>query len=79
LSVVDGKGDGMAKVPDTPENGSRCICGECPSYPGADGFYCARGASEKPVNKRGCVCGACPVFKEYDLQDGYYCVSGKAE
>ena len=23
----------MAKVPDTPENMARCICGGCPSYP----------------------------------------------
>jgi hypothetical protein len=72
------KGDRMAKVPDTPENGDRCICGECPSYPKERSLFCATGKSEKPVVKRGCVCNDCQVFKEYSLQDGYYCANGAA-
>ena len=68
----------MAKVPDTPENASLCICGECPSYPKEGSFFCAQGKSEKPVRKRGCVCGDCAVFKEHNLQDGYYCAAGAA-
>ncbi len=69
----------MAKVPDTPENMARCICGGCPSYPGVGGFYCAQGESEQEIDRRGCVCGACPVFKDYGLAGGYYCVAGKAQ
>jgi methylamine---glutamate N-methyltransferase subunit C len=68
----------MAKVPDTPENESRCICGDCPSFPGEGMFYCARGKSEKPVRKRGCICPDCAIFKDHGLQDGYYCADGAA-
>ena len=68
----------MQKVPDTPENMSRCLCGGCPSYPGAGGFFCAKGKSELPVRRRGCVCGDCANFKEFGLQDGYYCIGGIA-
>lgn len=68
----------MVKVPDSPENASRCICGDCPTYPSVGGFYCARGKSDATVAKKGCVCGDCPNFREYDLRDGYYCASGAA-
>ncbi len=68
----------MGKVPDTPENMARCICGGCPSYPGDGGFFCAKGKSAQPVVKRGCICGDCANFKEYKLVDGYYCVTGVA-
>jgi len=68
----------MAKVPDTPENESRCICAGCPSFPGEGLFYCARGKSEKPVRERGCVCPDCAIFKEHGLQGDYYCADGAA-
>jgi hypothetical protein len=68
----------VQKVPDTPENMSRCICGGCPSYPGEGGFFCAKGKSGPSVRQRGCLCGDCANFKEYKLQDGYYCVGGAA-
>lgn len=68
----------MGKVPDTPENMSRCLCGGCPSYPGAGGFYCAKGKSDPPASRRGCLCADCPNFKEFSLQDGYYCIGGAA-
>jgi len=68
----------MGRVPDTPGNMSRCLCGGCPSYPGAGGFYCAKGKSDAPVSRRGCLCGDCPNFKEFSLQDGYYCLGGVA-
>jgi hypothetical protein len=68
----------MAKVPDTPENMARCICGTCPTYPGEGGFFCAKGKSELPITRRGCVCGDCEIFREYGLKDGYYCDSGRA-
>ena len=69
----------MAKVLDTPENMARCICGGCPSYPGEGGFFCAKGKSAKEIVKQGCLCAGCPVYKEYELDAGYYCVAGMAE
>ncbi len=68
----------MAKVPDTPENLARCICGDCPSFPGEGGFFCAKGKSSKEIRRRGCVCPDCPNFKEFALADGYYCADGRA-
>jgi hypothetical protein len=68
----------MAKVPDTKENMSGCICGDCPSFPGSGGFYCAKGKSAQDIRRRGCVCGDCEVFKKYVLADGYYCLAGVA-
>jgi hypothetical protein len=68
----------MPSVPDTQENMSRCICGGCPSFPGQGGFFCAKGKSALPVTQRGCVCGDCENFKAFGLQDGYYCVAGRA-
>ena len=68
----------MGKVPDTPENMARCICGGCPSYPAEGGFFCAKGKSDKEISKRGCVCGSCTLFTTYGLADGYYCVAGIA-
>ena len=67
----------VQKVPDTPENMSRCLCGGCPTFPGG-GFFCAKGKSDLPVRQRGCLCGDCANFKELGLKDGYYCVSGIA-
>jgi methylamine---glutamate N-methyltransferase subunit C len=68
----------MLKIPDTQQNEDRCICRDCPSFPGEGIFYCARGKSEKPVRERGCVCPDCAIFKEFRLQDGYYCADGAA-
>jgi hypothetical protein len=68
----------MAKVPNTPENAGRCMCGDCPSFPGDEGFYCARGKSQNPVRRRGCICPDCGNFKDYALEDGYYCADGAA-
>ncbi len=67
----------MSLVADTPENGTLCICRDCPSFPGEGILYCARGAQPK-VRKRGCVCGDCKVFRQAKLQDGYYCADGAA-
>jgi len=68
----------MAKVPDEQQYMDRCICGNCPSYPGEGGFFCAKGKGSEPVTRRGCVCGDCENFKEFDLKDGYYCADGAA-
>jgi len=69
----------MGKVPDTPENMARCICGGCPSYPAEGGFFCVKGRSAKEIDKRGCICGDCAIFKDYELAGGYYCAAGIAE
>ena len=68
----------MPQVPDTPQNVERCICPECPSFPGEGVLYCAKGRSEKPERERGCVCGDCKNFKEYGLKGEYYCNQGRA-
>jgi hypothetical protein len=69
----------MGKVPDTPENMARCLCGGCPSYPAEGGFFCSKGKSAKDIAKRGCLCGDCANLKDYDLADGYFCAAGAAE
>ena len=68
----------MAKVPDTPENMARCICPDCPSFPGEGIFYCAKDKSAKEIKRRGCICDGCQNFKDFDLVDGYYCADGRA-
>jgi hypothetical protein len=78
LSRSHRKEASVQKVPDTPENSSRCICGGCPSYPGEGAFYCAKGKSGLPVRQRGCVCPDCALFKTFGLEEGYYCIGGVA-
>jgi methylamine---glutamate N-methyltransferase subunit C len=68
----------MGKVPNTPENKARCLCGGCPSYPAEGGFFCAR-AYREDITKRGCLCSDCANFKDFGLVDGYYCAAGIAE
>lgn len=68
------------KVPVSDEISDRCICGDCPSYPGNEPWlYCGRGRSPRQVNQVTCTCPGCPNFDEYGLTDTYYCVIGKAE
>jgi len=68
----------MPVVPDTEEYRQRCICGECPSFPGDDGFYCAVGKSSNEVERRGCSCADCENYREFGLQGEYYCEHGAA-
>jgi hypothetical protein len=69
------------KVDDTMENGSRCLCGSCPTYPDQDEpwLYCARGRSKLPIERKDCLCPGCPVYADYDLDRTFYCDSGAAE
>lgn len=69
----------MAKVPDTSENMKLCICGDCPSYPGTGGTYCAEGKSDQQIDQQGCICGNCSVWEDYGLTSSYYCVEGEAQ
>ena len=68
----------MTLVPQTPENESLCICGDCPTFPGEGILYCAEGAFSQPLKKRGCVCGDCKVYQDNRLKDAYYCTDGRA-
>jgi hypothetical protein len=68
----------MAKVPDTPQNESLCICSGCPSFPGEGVLFCAKGASAGRVRERGCICPDCKVYQVNDLRDFYYCEHGPA-
>lgn len=68
------------KVPDTDENSSNCICGQCPTYPGDEPWlYCSRGKSPQALERKGCLCPGCPVQIKYDLDRTYYCMEGAAE
>lgn len=66
----------MTIVRDVEENVAKCICGGCPSYPGDNGLFCARGKSEAPPVLRGCACADCEVYKGLDLIGEYYCEEG---
>jgi hypothetical protein len=68
----------MPEVPNTEQYMERCICADCPSYPGDGGFYCARGMSETEVVRQGCDCADCENFEEFGLSKGYYCAEGSA-
>lgn len=57
----------MTIVRDVQENAAHCGCGSCPSYPGEDALFCARGKSATTPARQGCVCAECAVFKQYDL------------
>ena len=70
------------KVPTTPENQAKCICGSCPTFTKnglKDGVFCTMGKSEKTPEMQGCSCTTCPVFAEYTLSGGYFCINGAAE
>ena len=74
----------MGKVPETPENEEKCICGDCPSFnqcmtDNMEGLYCAGEKSSCEFEKNGCLCGACPLTSEYGLDKMYYCETGPAE
>jgi hypothetical protein len=76
----------MKKIPNTPENIKKCICGVCPSFnqcskEKGETLFCAdeigKGKCEYKMN--GCICGACPIYPEYNLKKGYYCINGSAQ
>lgn len=74
----------MAKVPDTPENLKKCICGTCPSHNQCmkdkmHGMFCARGKTDCELTKSGCLCGSCPLASSYKLDRMYYCAIGAAQ
>ena len=68
----------MAQVPDNDESFRVCVeenCGECPSFPGAEGegLYCARGRSAGPIQRKQCICPDCPIWVECGLGRTFYC------
>lgn len=75
----------MSKINNTKENFAKCICGGCPTYQAEscakgnqEKLYCAIGQSSCRLAKKGCLCGGCPLWSEYDLEDGYFCLTGAA-
>jgi len=73
-------GEGMP-VPDTADNMTLCLCGNCPTFkksPLTMGFFCAKGKAKEQVKKSGCICGGCPIFSRNTLRYGYSCVGGKS-
>lgn len=74
----------MPKVVVNKENISLCSCPNCPSYNDCskkkkEGIFCGSGKSSCAYKMNGCVCGSCLLHKKYNLQEGYYCIKGKAE
>lgn len=69
----------MPAVPAKDEYMQRCICGDCPSYPGDGALYCAKGRSANEVEREGCICGDCENFKDFGPSKRYYCAEGSAE
>lgn len=64
-------------VEDTQANSDKCICGDCPSYPGNEPWlYCARGMSPLKIDKSDCLCPGCPIWTENGLGMTFYCVIG---
>ena len=67
----------MPAVPVSDEISSRCICADCPSYPGNEPrLYCGRGRSPKQIDQVSCLCPGCPVWDEFKLSMTFYCVNG---
>ncbi len=71
-------------VPNKEENAQRCVCPGCPTYntcmKGNDEhLFCSRGNSTCDIEKKGCNCPTCPVWKEYGLNDFFYCEKGAAK
>lgn len=67
----------MPVPPRNDDTGGKCICGQCPTYPGKDQWtYCARGKSDKTIKKVSCLCPDCPVWSEYKLSMQFYCSEG---
>lgn len=74
----------MPKVSNTKENFAKCVCHGCPTYQTSgcakekkEKLYCAVGKSTCGLTHKGCICGACPVWAEYDLNKGYFCLTGE--
>jgi hypothetical protein len=70
-------------IPNTDENAERCVCPECPTYTTCmndknEYLFCSRGISECDIKKKGCNCPTCPVWRDYGLNDFFYC-ENKAE
>lgn len=67
----------MAKVPDTEENASACLCKDCPSK-SEDGmsFYCVKGKSTVTAERGFCACRWCPLWSGYGLEKDFYCAKG---
>jgi hypothetical protein len=42
-------------------------------------LFCSRGKSTCDIEKKGCNCPTCPVWKEYGLNDFFYCEKGAAK
>lgn len=73
----------MARVEDTPDNASICICPDCPTYNNCMGMagellYCARGKTGCDAEARRCICPDCPVYATYELSTLFFCLKGAA-
>lgn len=67
----------MPVPPVNEDTSGKCICGQCPTYPGKDPWtYCGRGKSGKKINKVTCICPGCPVWAEHKLSMQFFCSDG---
>ena len=72
------------KVPDTPLNRLRCICGRCPTHNSCmkekpELLFCSMGKSDCPLVKVSCLCPQCPIEMQYRLSLMYYCDFGAGD
>ena len=68
-------------VPDSAENTKMCICPWCPTFRESKlgGItFCAKGKAKEATKEKGCNRPKCAVWKNYKLQDQYYCEMGKS-
>lgn len=61
-----------------------CLCEDCPSYPKpsfpkAEGVFCAQGSIITIINKKGCMCHHCPVYNDNKLHGEYFCLYGPVD
>ena len=42
-----------------------------------EAMYCAFDKSKCIDEEKGCICMTCDLFKQYDLDQAYYCLGGK--
>lgn len=65
---------------DDQENSEKCICRSCPVHEECNGkkesLFCSCGRSQCGMNRdRICSCKSCLVYKENDLEGGYFCIN----
>ncbi|MFX0095340.1 MAG: DUF2769 domain-containing protein [Candidatus Hodarchaeota archaeon] len=63
-----------------PEDLWKCICSDCPTYPGGEKIaYCYHGKSSQTLSKQVCICDSCDIFHSKGLNGSFFCEQGKSD